>query len=142
MRFAFFRKSAWWGVLIGLACAGLCWGLARVAFFRGLEEWVLDGFFSLRGPRPTAAKVVVIGLDEPLLEEELGKPLVFVSPELAEVVRYAAACGATSVGIDLIVPENVSDWPAIDRPGAEGDARSFGAAVREAGNVVLAQWHV
>jgi adenylate cyclase len=136
---AFFRRPAWRGVWLGLVCALAVWLVTRADLLRGLEDWMLDGCFNWRGPRPTTAPVVLIGLDEESLNE-LGKPLALLSPELAEVVTYAHAQGASAIGIDLIISEALAREPDIDRPGARGDGWKMGQAVIRAGNVVLPQW--
>src|SRR5262245_38172413 len=91
------------GVGLGLLCALAAWALTATPLTRGVEDWLLDGLFFYRGARPTDAKVVIIGLDEPSLRG-LDKPLVYISPELAAVVGMAADRGAAAVGIDLFVP--------------------------------------
>src|SRR3954462_5499348 len=93
------RSPALRGVWIGLACALVSWLAVQLSFLRGLEDWMLDGCFSLRGKRPTSARIVIIALDEPSLAE-LTKPRTSLSPELAQVVRHARAQGARAIGID------------------------------------------
>jgi len=132
------RNPVWRGLLRGLACALLVWLVfVSMASFRGLEDWMLDSCFFYRGPRPTQAKVVLIGIDDATLAG-LRKPLAFLSPELAAVVQYTHDQGASTIGIDLLIPDDLRDRPELKTPGAEGDARLMGQAVLDAGNVVLA----
>jgi CHASE2 domain-containing sensor protein len=138
---AFFTRPAWRGVWLGLACALASWALASTSLFRGLEDWMLDGCFSGRGTRPTGTRVVLIGLDEPSLRD-LGKSYAYLSPELAQVVHHAKEQGASAIGIDLMVPQSMSTLADIATPGAPGDARPLGQAIRQAGNVVLPEWLV
>ncbi len=120
---------------LGLVCAGVVWGLTTVPLTRGIEDWVFDGTFFYRGNRPTDARVVIIGLDEPSLRE-LKKPLAHISPELAEVTQYSIDKGATVVGLDLVIPEDRSDDPAIATPDGTGDGWSVGRVV-DSGKVLL-----
>src|SRR5258708_4730257 len=95
----FLTRPTFRGVWVGLGCALAAWLLSQTALFRGVENWMLDGCFFYRGSRPTQAKIVLIGLDEQSFDE-LGKPSVYLSPELAEVVTYAKNQGAAALGID------------------------------------------
>ena len=122
---AFLKNPAWRGVWLGLACALAAWLLSQMAVLRGLEDWLFDGWFFTRGTRPTQAHIVLIGLDEASLDE-LGKPFVYLSPELAEVVAHAHQQGAAAIGIDLFIPEKLSTLPDIETPGRPGDARPVG----------------
>ncbi len=134
----FFRRPALRGIFLGLTCALAVWLLSQTDLCRGLEDWMLDGCFSWRGQRTSTTRVVLIGIDEPSLRG-LGKSYAYISPELAEVVRYAHDQGASAIGVDFLVPQDMSDLPDINTPGAPGDARTMGKAVLDAGNVVLPQ---
>jgi adenylate cyclase len=135
------KRLDWRGALSGALAAVAAWLLVQAPVIRGLEEWMLDGCFYFRGPRPTQAKVVLIALDDDSIDE-LNKPLTFTSPELARVVRYAREQGAAAIGLDLIVPESLAGLPELQEGSKQGDATELGKAVREAGNVVLAQWRL
>jgi adenylate cyclase len=124
------------GAGLGLACALAAYALTAAPLARGVEDWVLDGWFFYRGPRPTAARVVVVGIDEPSLRE-LARPLPEISPELAAVARHALDQGAAAVGLDLLVPEYKSDEPAVNDRSGRGEAWSLGEVVRKSGRVVL-----
>src|SRR5262249_22679582 len=128
----------WRSPLCGALAAVAAWLLAQAYVMRGLENWMLDGCFDFRGTRPSAARVLIVGLDDVSLNE-LRKPLCFLSPELAEALRYLKNRRAAAVGIDLVVPDVLD---ALDdlQAGRPGDASTLGQAVQESGNVVLAEW--
>ncbi len=134
----FLRHPALRGVCLGLVCALIAWALSLTDLFHGLEDWMLDGCFAWRGTRPSKARIVLIGVDDDSLRS-LHKPYPCISPELAEVVRFAHGEGAAAIGVDLLVPEDLSTLGNSTIPDSLGDARPMGAAVLEAGNVVLPQ---
>jgi adenylate cyclase len=136
---AILSRAFWRGAGPGLACGLAVWLLLRVPLVVGLENWMLDGCFSYRSPRPSRANVVLVGLDDDSLDD-LRKPLLDASPELAEVVSFLKARGAAAVGIDLLIPDSLKDRPELAGPGAIGDARALGNAILQAGNVVLPRW--
>ena len=112
------------GVWIGLACVLVSWLAVQLSFLRGLEDWMLDGCFSLRGRRSTSSRIVIVALDE---------------PSLARVVQYARAQGATAIGIDVMIPADRARLADL-QPGQEGDALTLGQAIVQAGNVTLPVW--
>lgn len=136
LRHSWLGHPALRGVRLGVACALLAGLLARAPLARGLEEWLHDGLFAWRGARPSAARVVLVGLDDESLDA-LGKPAAYLSPELAEVVRHLRAQGAAAVGIDLLVPQSLSTLPEIEREGGLGEAARFGQAAADVRGVVL-----
>ncbi|MBI1914997.1 MAG: adenylate/guanylate cyclase domain-containing protein [Planctomycetes bacterium] len=136
--FARLRSPALRGVWIGLACALVAWLAVQLSLLRGLEDWMLDGCFALRGKRSTNSHIVIVALDEPSLAE-LIKPRTSLSPELAQVVRYARAQGATAIGIDVLIPADRAKLADLQQ-GGEGDALTLGQAVVQTGNVTLPVW--
>lgn len=54
----------------------------------------------------------IIGLDAPSLAARK-KPLTSLSPELAEVVRFAREQGARAIGVDVMVPADREQLPAL-----------------------------
>lgn len=132
------RHPASRGVWLGLFCALLAWYVGHRDVFRGLEDWMLDSCFSHRGVRPTKGHIIIVGIDEQSLEE-LGKPLAFASPELAEVVTYLKTQEVAAVGIDVYVSKSYSHLPEL-QPGRIGDAYALGQAIRSAGQVVVPKW--
>ena len=119
-------------MVVGALCGLATWLAAQLAFFRGVEEWLQDAFFTYRGARATATRVLIVGLDEDSLEE-LPKPLTAISPELAEVVTYLNARKASAIGLDFQIPDRLD---AYDREKDLG-GKALGAAACAAGNVVL-----
>ena len=134
------RNPALRGAWIGLVCALVSWLTVQQPLLRGVEDWMLDGCFSLRGKRPTNARIVIIGLDAPSLAA-LKKPITSLSPELAEVVSFAKAQGAKAIGVDVMVPADRAELAAL-QPGEEGDPLKMGAAVVKVGIVTLPVWQV
>jgi adenylate cyclase len=136
-----FKNPGWRGLLTGIICALIVWLLSLSSMMVGLEEWTRDASFIWRGKRSTTAKVVIIGLDEKSLEQLCRrKPESFLSPELAEIVTYAHKQGASAIGLDIMVPQEMFALRDIAEEGGAGDARPMGRAVSEAGNVVLPCW--
>lgn len=123
------QKPGWRGAGVGLACALLVWLLGLTLLVGGLEDWALDACFAARGRRPTAAKVVLVALDDASLAA-IPRPLVFLSPELAKVTRLLQRRGARAIGLDLFVPNDLDGFPKLG-----GD--ELGTAIQQAGNVVL-----
>jgi hypothetical protein len=124
-------RGFWRGSGPGLACALAVWLLLHVPLLTGLEDWMLDGCFSYRGPRPSPARVVLVGLDDESLDE-LGKPLVYTSGELAEVVAFLKDQKARAIGLDLIVPKSLGGlriassrcWPTCSGPRSAASGRT------------------
>jgi adenylate cyclase len=135
-----FQSWYWLGAASGIASGVVSLALAAVPAIGGLETWAYDGYIALRGVRPSPANIVIVALDERSLDD-LAKPLIDISPELAEVVQYLKSEGAAAVGIDLIIPERFAGRPEVQRHGS-GDATLLGRAILEVGNVVLGQWKV
>lgn len=131
------RRSTWRGVLVGLICALAVWLAGFVPLVAGIDRWSLDHRFQMRGPRKTNAKVILVSLDDPSLDE-FKKPLLSLSPELASVVTFLKGQGAAAIGIDLIIPEALSGFRELQFD-EEGDASKLGEAIIGAGNVVLAK---
>src|SRR5262249_19240483 len=106
----------------------LCWFITLHPVLQGLEEWCQDAWFVYRGPRRSATKVILVGLDEASLER-LPKPLAFLSPELARVVTYLRSHGARVIGLDLMVPQSLDAYP-----GLQGEELGLAA---ESGGIVM-----
>ena len=126
--------------MAGIFCAVAAWALAQLPMMAGLEDWLLDGSFALRGRRATSANVLLINIDDESLDR-LKKPAVFLSPELAEVVNHLHDQGAAAIGIDFLIPESYTGLSAL-QAGAEGDATAMGLAIMRSGAVVLPEWRV
>lgn len=133
-----FGSPTWRGALIGVVCALICWWLSGTPLIRALENWALDECFVFRGGRASSANVIIVALDETSLQE-LGKPLMFFSPELAEVVTYVHDQGAAAIGVDFLLSAGDQTMEYL-LPGGPGNAELLGQAVGRAGNVVLPEW--
>jgi len=125
------------GILVGAACALVCWLLNGASWVRDLEHQAYDNCLGFRGPRASTAKVVIVALDEASLEK-IAKPLMFFSPELGQAVRYLHDQGAAAIGVDILLPfpenEETIRFLGYQQP---GDVQVMGRAVGRAGNVVL-----
>jgi adenylate cyclase len=87
--------------------------------------------------------VVLIGIDD-TSAARLGKPLAFISPELATITKSLKHQGASAIGIDMILPDYLLglEKPDQGKPGERVDpvnAAALGKAIEETGNVVLVQ---
>jgi adenylate cyclase len=133
-----FSRAACRGALVGLLAALVCWGLSAMTLVRVLDDWAFDACFSIRGSRPSEDKVLVVAMDDASLDE-IPKPLMCFSPELAEVVAYLHERGAAAVGVDFLLPAGEQTMPDL-LPGRSGDLETMGVAVARAGNVVLPEW--
>lgn len=125
------------GMLVGLVCSAVCWSLNGSSAVRNAEDRALDSCFLVRGERPSDAPLVVVGLDEPMLQQ-LDKPVMYLSPELGEVLTYLGEQGATAVGVDFFVPEN-SRSKELDEGGI-GEAVFVSEAIAGFRRVVLPKW--
>lgn len=131
-------KPRWRGALLGLLCGAACWALHGTDSVRVLEEWTQDTYFIVRGTRPSRADVLIVGFDEASLRA-LKKPLMFSSPEVAQVVQYLAGEGAAAIGIDLLLPESEETLDDL-MPGQPGDVEALGRVVSQTKNVVLPEF--
>lgn len=126
------------GATVGAVCAlAFCYFNDSV-LIQSAERWAADASFWYRGQRTSSTRVVIVTLDDASLSK-LDKPLLFISPELAKVVRHLNEQGAAAIGIDLIVPESAEHLDSL-RAGRVGDAAPVGRIVAEADNVVLPKW--
>jgi len=123
------NRPACRGAAIGLLCSLTALLAMHHPVLKGLEEWFQDSCFVNRGSRRSEARVVVVQLDDASLAE-LPKPLAFLSPELSEVVEDLARRGAGAIGLDLMIPEDLENFP-----GLEGDR--LGVAAARAENLVM-----
>lgn len=126
------------GIVIGLTCTFACYLAGFSSEFRAIDNWALDSFFQIRDSRRSSAPIVIVSIDDESLRL-LKKPLVQISPELAEVTRLLVDRGAIAVGIDLLLGAGAEDLDEL-RPGRQGDAEKMGQVVGETQRVVLSQW--
>lgn len=123
--------------MTGVACACLVWLAHLTPTLRSVEEWSLDNRILLRGARTSTTRLLLVNVDDASLTQ-LGKPLMFCSPELAEVIRFLHSQKCAAVGVDLLLPERERTSEFL-LPGQPGDSEQMGQAVTWAGNVVLPQ---
>lgn len=123
------------GAAIGVVAAVVVWGVSCSPVLQDFERRMQDTQFHDRGPRVTHAPITILALDRASLDE-LTEPLVFLSPKLAEVMRYLSEQGATAIGLDFLIPSAAAGGPWL-QPGQPGDAEELGRAVGETGRVVL-----
>jgi adenylate cyclase len=136
---------------MGTACAAAAWCLSFLPVMQTFDDWLFDGCVSWRGKRDSEAarQIVVVGLDEESFQQ-LGVPVQYISPKLAQVVKFLNSHEARAIGIDMLVPDYASAFPGIfPAPAREGAARDEGTllgdtwplreAVLEKGNVVFIQ---
>jgi adenylate cyclase len=92
------------------------------------ELALLNRLFEWRGPRPPAAPIVIVAIDEDSFDElDLAWP--FPRALHGRLVEAIAAGRPAAIGFDLLFPEPSTRGP--------DDDRAFGAAVARAGVVVL-----
>ena len=135
------RLRGIWTGLLSVAVVAL---LLQFPFAKGIDDWLFDGCFSARsvylgGPRPSATfpRIVIISLDEEDFDA-LQKPIVFMSPELGQVIAHARRSGAAAVGVDMMIPNSLTTVEAIIDSRKFGKATEVGKAIRDAeGGVVL-----
>lgn len=137
----FIKRIGGLGLVSGLVCGAAAWLLAQIPMVNGLEEWLQDGRFFARGPRQTQTKIILILLDRDSLEGLPDKLLLFVSPQLAEVVTYLSDRKAAAIGLDFWIPQDQFGRKELQK-GGKGDATKLGTAIADAGNVVLAEMKV
>jgi CHASE2 domain-containing sensor protein len=120
---------------VGLLCGLAAWLLAPLPLMNRIEPALLRLHFAVRGERPSAAPIVIVGVDDAFLDK-LRKPLPQLSPELAKVVEFLDKQGAAAIGLDLMTPANLAAHPDL-QAGGPGDATTLGAAIQKSGKVVL-----
>jgi adenylate cyclase len=126
------------GISAGIACACVSSLLLLTPVGRSLDAWFTDACFVIRGTRASQSKVVIIAIEDATLDQ-WKRPLPYISPELARVVRYADRQGAKTIGLDVLVPESLSELAEIEE--GIGDARLLGEAIKETNKVVLPEYY-
>ncbi len=128
------------GAAVGILCAIIAWCLSQLPMMRGLEDWLFDGAFVVRGQRATSSRLLLVDVDDGSLHQ-LHRPSLYLSPQLATVIGYLNEQGALAIGVDVLIPEAYSALSELQRD-ATGDATVMGERVQSAGNVVLPEWQV
>jgi adenylate cyclase len=132
------KRKALLALALSLACGGVVLALSGAKVLETVELKTLDLRFRLSpNARRASPDVAIVAIDETSLLEFKRNGVVWNWPRdfYGALVQYLSRCGAKAVVFDLLFPD-----PDIDRKGSDGadtDA-AFAAALREAGNVVLA----
>jgi adenylate cyclase len=118
------RKTVLWAAAIG----GLVIGVSLAGPLEVPDLHALNSLFVLRGPRPPAAPIVIVTIDEDSFADlDLAWPWPrALHGRLLDILGR----GPVAVGFDIVFAEPSSRGPADDR--------AFAAAIARAGNVVLA----
>jgi adenylate cyclase len=116
-------------VVAGLGTCLVTMALALLGLLEKAELGALDRLFELRGPRTPAAPILIVTIDEDSFDE-LDMPWPFPRALHAKLLDTISAGRPKAIAFDIIFPEQSAH-------GAADDA-SLGAAIRRAGNVVLA----
>jgi len=127
-----------WRVLLAGSLVGLVVALAAAAnpfhFFEIAELKALDARFSLRGPRPPTAPIVVVTIDEDSFD---GLNLAWPWPRAlhGKFLDIVGRGKPVAIGMDILFSEPSSRGPADDRALAVAVARArtvvLGAALTE-----------
>jgi adenylate cyclase len=112
----------------GAGAAAVVVALGVLALLEPLEHGALERFFEIRGPRKPATPIVIISIDESSFVE-LNEQWPFPRAMHAQLIRMVAAGRPLAIGVDVIF-----DQPSLRGP---ADDAALGAAVAQAGNVVL-----
>src|ERR1035438_7616873 len=115
-----FRQSRMLGmvavVTIALGSAALAHWLGRLSFLRSVDNQTYDLCFRLTprisenlAPRHKPAPITLVWIDR-LTADLLNKPRMLWPAEFAEVLRAAAAGGATKIGLDHFFEYPVTGW--------------------------------
>lgn len=123
------------GLVIGLVSALLAWGVCFHPLLASLEIWAFDTCFVIRGVRESSCPVTLVALDDRSLAQ-IDKPISFLSPEIAKIVTYLSEQGAAAIGLDVMIPEELSGHEDL-QAGKKGDAEILGRAILESNRVVL-----
>ncbi len=112
----------------GVGAAAVALALGLLGLLEPYEHGWLERFFEFRGPRQPTAPIVIISIDESSFVE-LDEQWPFARATHARLIRTVAAGGPLAIGVDVI----------FDQPSSRGpsDDAALGAAVAQAGNVVL-----
>ena len=132
------KRKALLAALLSLGCGAVAAGLFALGAFETLELKTLDWRFRLSPQgRPASPDVVIVAIDEKSLLEFKRNGVVWKWPRdfYGALVRYLHKGGARAVAFDVLFSD-----PDIDRKGTDAEQTdgAFAAAMKEAGNVVLA----
>lgn len=113
---------------IGALLGALVFALSHSGLLDGLELRSIDFRFRVRGPTAPQAPIVLISIDQDSFDE-LRLPWPWPRTLHAQLVQKLTGYGVRAIGFDILFTE----------PKADGrEDRALGAAIKRAGNVVLA----
>jgi adenylate cyclase len=113
------------GGIIALVVVASAWA----GLLSSIERWELDRLFALRGPLPPRAPIVIVSIDEDSFDE-LNLPWPWPRALHGQFLDLVSQGRPAVIGMDILFSEPSARGP-------EDDA-ALAAAVRRAGNVVLA----
>jgi adenylate cyclase len=102
--------------------------LSFTTFGQLLENYGLDFLYVRRALQPPPANLLIVGIDEPSFQE-FGQPWPWPRRFHANLVARLKAAGARLIVFDVVFAD----------PTNEKDDAELAAAIREAGNVILAE---
>jgi CHASE2 domain-containing sensor protein/class 3 adenylate cyclase len=114
--------------LAGILAAMVVVGLVYWGSLEGLEHWSLDKLFEWRGPRHPTLPVVIVTIDESSMAE-LNEQWPFPRALHGQLISTIALGKPRAIAVDIM----------FDTPSSRGSAddEALGAAVTDAGNVIL-----
>jgi adenylate cyclase len=115
-------------LLVGLAAAAIIAALMVSGLLERTELATLDTLFELRGPRPPAAPIVIVAIDEDSFDE-MNMAWPFPRVLHGRLIEALNRGRPLAIGFDVLFPE-----PSLFGP---ADDAALGAAIARAGNVVL-----
>jgi adenylate cyclase len=116
------------GALLGLAAFVLTVLAGQTPLGPRLEYAALDRLTTWRPPRPLPPEILIVGIDEASFQE-LRRPWPWPRSLHARLIERLAASGARLIVFDVVFAD----------PTAPGEDEALAAAIRRAGNVILAQ---
>jgi adenylate cyclase len=115
-------------LLLGVLTLLILAPVSFTTFGQLLEHYGLDFLYVRRAPQPPPTDLLIVGIDEPSFQE-LGLPWPWPRRFHATLVDRLRAAGARLIIFDVVFAD----------PTNEKDDAEFAAAIRRAGNVILAQ---
>ena len=115
------------GARTGLVCAIACCLINQNPIVRSLEGQAIDLCFAARNKRHTKGTVVIVGIDSTTIPGDDQKPLMYWSPEIAQVVAYLADRGVSAIGLDFFISNDFDNEDGINSD--RGEASLLGETI-------------
>lgn len=96
------------GLLPGVICALIMWGLVSVGWMRNIERLTLDALFRMRGPRDADSRIVVIAVDDATVVragERTGSGWPLPRRYYARAIKELKTLGAKTIAFDVLFSE-------------------------------------